>query len=333
MKVSESSAEMNSAEAAGTAKAEDVNQNTHVKDYGMTIHQSDMQTKVIGRAANQLPVIAGVEITTDDAGRFNLNALHKAHLSMNPGLHKNSKQPADWLKLDQTKELIDALFNSEDFHSWGLNQEDQHFGLVVTKVGRYGGGTFAHELLAISYAGWISPAFQLQVNQVFLDFRTGKIVPVSQIPDFSNPAAAARAWAEEYERGQALAIENKQQQEQIHSLESLFRQGMTIPQFCKMLNGVNSQQVQTYFEERGWLFNESKSGQRWRATSYARDRYLTEEQMEIRGHGFDPFVQFKPVLLQKGAVRVYQIYLKGELPMKKHWDGLFTQDKVIKGAA
>ena len=35
-------------------------------------------------------------------------------------------------------------------------------------------GTFAHELLAISYAGWISPAFQLKVNQVFLDYRTGK---------------------------------------------------------------------------------------------------------------------------------------------------------------
>ncbi|ENZ1875423.1 hypothetical protein ACGGXQ_002104 [Salmonella enterica] len=28
--------------------------------------------------AENLPVIAGVEITTDDAGRFNLNALHKA---------------------------------------------------------------------------------------------------------------------------------------------------------------------------------------------------------------------------------------------------------------
>ncbi|MGT3291634.1 KilA-N domain-containing protein, partial [Yersinia enterocolitica] len=30
-------------------------------------------------------------------------------------------------------------------------------------------GTFAHELLAIEYAGWISPAFRLQVNQTFLD--------------------------------------------------------------------------------------------------------------------------------------------------------------------
>ncbi|MFM5175892.1 BRO-N domain-containing protein [Aeromonas caviae] len=157
--------------------------------------------------------------------------------------------------------------------------------------------------------------------------------PAANLPDFSNPAAAARAWAEEYERGQVLAIENKQQQAQIDSLESLFRQGMTIPQFCKMLNGVNSQQVCAYFEDRGWLYNESRSGKRWRAASYARDTYLTEEQHEQKRHGFDPFIYFTPVLLQKGAVRIYQIYLKGELPMKKDWDGLFTQDKVIKGAA
>ncbi len=157
--------------------------------------------------------------------------------------------------------------------------------------------------------------------------------PAANLPDFSNPAAAARAWAEEYERGQVLAIENKQQQAQIDSLESLFRQGMTIPQFCKMLNGVNSQQVCSFFEDHGWLYNESRSGKRWRVASYARDKYLTEEQSEFSQHGYDSFIKFTPVLLQKGAVRIYQLYLKGELPMKVNWDGLFTQDKVIKGAA
>lgn len=157
--------------------------------------------------------------------------------------------------------------------------------------------------------------------------------PAANLPDFSNPAAAARAWAEEYERGQVLAIENKQQQSQIDSLESLFRQGMTIPQFCKMLNGVNSQQVCSFFEDHGWLYNESRSGKRWRVASYARDKYLTEEQSEFSQHGYDSFIKFTPVLLQKGAVRIYQLYLKGELPMKVNWDGLFTQNKVIKGAA
>lgn len=147
---------------------------------------------------------------------------------------------------------------------------------------------------------------------------------------------ALRLAAEQAEKVAILTIENKQQQEQIHSLESLFRQGMTIPQFCKMLNGVNVMKVTEYLaDERHWLFNESRSGlnKRWRVASYARDRYLTEEQQEIRSHGHESFVKYTAVLLQAGAVRLYQLYMKGELPMKASWDGLFTQDKVIKGAA
>lgn len=188
----------------------------------MTIQQQYQQTKVLAGPQNSMPVIAGVEITTDEAGRFNLNALHKAHLSMNPSLHKNSKQPADWLKLDQAKELIEALFNSEDFHSWGFNQEDQHFGLVVTKVGRYGGGTFAHELLAISYAGWISPAFQLQVNQVFLDYRTGKLAQVVDPMVALNDPATMRGLLLSYSE-KVIDLEHKveEMQTDVEALERI----------------------------------------------------------------------------------------------------------------
>ena len=50
--------------------------------------------------SNTIPVIAGVAITLDSEGRYNLNALHKAHLALNPDLHSNTKQPADWMKLE-----------------------------------------------------------------------------------------------------------------------------------------------------------------------------------------------------------------------------------------
>lgn len=56
------------------------------------------------------------------------------------------------------------------------NCGDFRFKAIEARAVRYG-GTFAHELLAISYAGWISPAFQLPVNQVFMDYRTGKLAP------------------------------------------------------------------------------------------------------------------------------------------------------------
>ncbi|WP_434695366.1 phage antirepressor protein [Pseudomonas sp. Z1-14] len=130
-----------------------------------------------------------------------------------------------------------------------------------------------------------------------------------------------------------LTAQVEQQATKIHSLENLFKEGMTHTQFCKGLNGVNVMQVGKYLESRNWLYNESKSGLRHRVGSYARDKYMTEHQHEVTPHGKDAFISYTPVLLKKGAARLYDLYLAGELPMKKTWDGLFTHDKAFKGAA
>lgn len=55
---------------------------------------------------------------------------------------------------------------------------------IVSKEGR-NGGTFAHELIAVEYAGWISPKFRILVNQTFIAYRTGKLQP--QQPQVSDP--------------------------------------------------------------------------------------------------------------------------------------------------
>lgn len=130
-----------------------------------------------------------------------------------------------------------------------------------------------------------------------------------------------------------LTLQVEEQATKIACMENLFHEGMTIPQFCKGLNGVNVMQVCSFLESRNWLFNESKHSTRWRAASYARDRYLTEHQATITPHGSEPFTAFTPVLLKKGAIRLYDMYLNSELPMKKSWDGLFTHDKALRGAA
>ncbi|MCL8299408.1 Rha family transcriptional regulator [Pseudomonas mosselii] len=130
-----------------------------------------------------------------------------------------------------------------------------------------------------------------------------------------------------------LTIQVEAQASKIEHLENLFKEGMTATQFCKGLNGVNVMQVGHFLEGRSWLYNESKSGTRWRVGSYARDKYMTEHQQEITPHGKDPFISFTPILLRKGAVRLYELYLAGQLPMKKNWDGLHTHDKAVRGAA
>jgi hypothetical protein len=130
-----------------------------------------------------------------------------------------------------------------------------------------------------------------------------------------------------------LTIQVDQQATKINQLENLFQEGMTAPQFCKKLNGVNVMQVGGALEGRSWLYNESKTGVRWRVASYARDKYMTEHAHEVTPHGKDAFFTYTPVLLKKGAIRLYELYLNNELPMKKTWDGLFTHDKELKGVA
>lgn len=156
---------------------------------------------------------------------------------------------------------------------------------------------------------------------------------VAQPVAMPSYAEALRLYADQIEQTAVLRIENREQATKIHSMENLFKEGMTHTQFCKGLNGVNVMQVGKFLEGRSWLYNESKSGLRFRVASYARDKYMTEHQHEVTPHGREPFVSFTPVLLKKGAVRLYDLYLAGELPMKKNWNGLFTHDKALKGAA
>lgn len=108
----------------------------------------------------QLPVIANVQITTDQEGRFNLNALHRAS-----GTPK-SKAPNEWLRTQQAKDLILALETQTG---------DSRFEVVVTARGGNAPGTFAAEQIAVAYANWISPPFYLKVIQTFIDYRTGKL--------------------------------------------------------------------------------------------------------------------------------------------------------------
>lgn len=145
----------------------------------------------------------------------------------------------------------------------------------------------------------------------------------------NDPVFLRNALLEYSEKVQVLEVENKGLSHKVESMENLFKEGMTPTQFCKMLNGVNVMMIGRFLEGRKWLYNESKSSTRWRSASYARDKYLTEHQITISVHGGEDFVKYTPVLLHKGAVRIYQLYLKGELPMKANWNGDYTHDKQM----
>lgn len=137
-----------------------------------------------------------------------------------------------------------------------------------------------------------------------------------QLPSYAD---ALRQLADQIE-------ENQQKTLQIESMESYFRNGISPFEFVKGLNGVNSLKVGAFLVDKNWLYQD---GNHKRVKAYARDQYLTEETTEISQHGKDPFVAYKPVLLKKGAAKLYEWYTLGKLPMKSNWNGEFTQDKAV----
>ncbi|MGO3396454.1 MAG: KilA-N domain-containing protein [Serratia proteamaculans] len=117
---------------------------------------------------NELPVVVGVEIPLDEHGRYNMNTLHK---SSGEGKHKS---PNKWLENKHTQELIAELEAKllKTFQTPNLALDQKVLNVVN---GGSNPGTYAHELIAISYAGWVRVDFQLDVNQAFINYRSGKV--------------------------------------------------------------------------------------------------------------------------------------------------------------
>lgn len=128
-------------------------------------------------------VIAEVSILRDEHGRFSLNDLHRAAGG------ESKHRPNYWLDSKQVKELISEI-------------EIAGISAIQSKQGL---GTFAVKELVYAYAMWISPTFHLKVIRAYDATVTNQAVP--QLPDFTNPAVAARAWADEVEAKQAALVQ------------------------------------------------------------------------------------------------------------------------------
>lgn len=121
----------------------------------------------------------------------------------------------------------------------------------------------------------------------------------------------------------AATFEKKSETLQEHNkniVDQFITERKTATQFCKELNGVNVRQVQEYLREKGILF---KRGNNWKVYGQYRDVYFTERTHHVQG---STAMVTSCYLTKKGATYLYKKYLKGELPMKKNWDGEFRSD-------
>ena len=93
------------------------------------------------------------EISLDEDGRYSLNDLHRA--AMRHGNAKESHKPGNFLRSESVAAFVQELSDA------------QNRAAVMVIRGGVGQGTFADELVAIRYAAWIDPKFELAVYQTF----------------------------------------------------------------------------------------------------------------------------------------------------------------------
>ena len=157
------------------------------------------------------------------------------------------------------------------------------------------------------------------------------------LPDFTDPVAAARAWADEVEQkllaqkeAERLALEKKQaldyvdrQARYIDNLENQLRDGLTLSEFAKRLNGVNTQRVSEWAIAKGWVRRHGNllvTSSQGRSGGYVYDKDGTYINPKTGEEMYTSKVQ----LTNAGARKMYREYLKLNLPMKKSWNGEFS---------
>lgn len=104
-------------------------------------------------------IVNGVSVRVDSEGRYNLNDLHAA--AVLKGEATEGQRPSKFLRSSQVKRFIKAL--EAKAHNRPLEQNQP---LKVVNGGE-SPGVWGVELLAIRYAAWINPEFEISVYDIF----------------------------------------------------------------------------------------------------------------------------------------------------------------------
>ncbi|WP_033756014.1 KilA-N domain-containing protein [Pantoea sp. NGS-ED-1003] len=104
-------------------------------------------------------IVNGVSVRVDKEGRYNLNDLHAA--AVVKGDANESQRPSKFIRSAAVKRFVNALN--------GRGQKsplEQYQSLSVVNGGNQQ-GVWGVELLAIRYAAWINPEFEIRVYETF----------------------------------------------------------------------------------------------------------------------------------------------------------------------
>lgn len=122
---------------------------------------------------------------------------------------------------------------------------------------------------------------------------------------------------------EALEGDNKRLNRVCNDLAGQLATGLTPPKFAKLLNGVNSQQIQNYLIERSYLKRcqgANSTGIEILHKSRATGRFIQNwVSMGDKNRG-------EAHVTELGAKWLYKLYIDGKLPMMTSWNGSYVSD-------
>ena len=142
---------------------------------------------------------------------------------------------------------LTQIVNSQEIKEYCASLSKlQNYSLADLLQVRRGGdnpGTWAHRLVAIRVAQKLNSDLAVWVDMRIEELlTTGNTSLQPQLPNFNNPAEAARAWADQYEKNQTLALEVQQQQETIElQQKELTQSAPKVTYYDNHLQSVNTQ--------------------------------------------------------------------------------------------
>ena len=122
-------------------------------------------------------IVDNSPIRINHEGMYSLNDLHKVAIAA--GKATDSHAPSQFLRNDSVKSFISAL-----------ESDVQNCTSVKTSKGGKNQGTYAVELVAMKYAGWIDPSYEVQVYQAVQALKRGEI---DKAVELSGSKAARRS--------------------------------------------------------------------------------------------------------------------------------------------
>lgn len=237
-------------------------------------------------------LLVGDAVISIQGDLYSLNDLHRA----SGGEAKH--QPANFLRLDTTQKLIEEITKEISQSS------DVRSALRVINGGDQR-GTYVCKELVYAYAMWVSAAFNLRVIRAF---DAGVSAPA--LPDFSNPAEAARAWAAQYEQRLALEVKVAEDAPKVEFYHDVTGSDSVIDMatVAKVLNrGIGRNRLFAFLRDEGVLDSRNAPYQRFIDMGWFR-----QVETKWQKPNGDWQIGIKTVVFQKGVEGIARLLDKKE---------------------